>query len=79
MKWRVLVTRDVELTQSCQVVVECDTPEEAEEKAREVAGANGQADVAWADDDGSVHAGEDGVYIGGPDCVQGIDDKANGE
>lgn len=79
MKWRVIVTRDVELTQSCTVTVEADDANEAEDKALLAAGTNGDGCSDWADDDGSYDYATNGVYIGGPECVQGIDDKANGD
>lgn len=46
-KYDVLVTRDI--TQSCSIVVEANSPEEAENIA--LANARFSSDLQWADDD----------------------------
>lgn len=67
MKYRVTLTRDCTLTQSCDVFVEAESKEHAEERALDIPQDDPRCN--WVDD-GSFHAGEEGTYIADPDLVE---------
>jgi CheY-like chemotaxis protein len=64
--WRVLLTRDVQFTQSVAVRVHARSAEEAEAKALRIS----QDGLAWLDDDDSYHYGEQGAYVADPSSIE---------
>lgn len=67
MKFEVRLTRDC--TQSTDVVVEADTAEQANEKALEMAGSQGQHLDTWELDEGNHYE----VYLPDPESTRSIE------
>lgn len=68
-KYRVVLTRDA--TESCDVIVEADNPQQANEAALEQAGSYGENFETWTLDDGNMHR----VYLPDPGSTALFEDN----